>query len=359
MNCIGALYDRTAAMRSYQSQGQKDLKNVSLVANAFRAFAQPHIFFRLSLGMPEGDLLDRIEGLQSLYDCRPESAGWTKYLRYRGTFRALSTDDHGEAIVGAMSSLFVRLHNLRNISIVSFDLTIEMLRHVYALRGPLTLGLYAVPDPKEGDESLDVEILNVGDLDIGGPTEGSVELIPQLALCPRLHTLRLREPAASRVFDYANSRTFTSIQHLHLPNPQSKTLSSFLSFLSACPNATSLYLGEGEIVGAAGRPDCILPPSTLPCLSSFYGVISDARRFIPGRPIHTVEAWVADGQEQALSEDVLSPLTKGSVQLRRLYLKFIPWTDGVLKNLVKLFPNIEELDISAWKEISAVSTDLT
>lgn len=84
---MDALYDRTSHIRSYDSEGQKALKNASLVCEAFREMAQPIIFHRLNLEMIEEDIMERVRGIHDLLNSQPESQTWIRLLRFKGNAR--------------------------------------------------------------------------------------------------------------------------------------------------------------------------------------------------------------------------------------------------------------------------------
>ncbi|KAG8989739.1 hypothetical protein FRB94_014064 [Tulasnella sp. JGI-2019a] len=152
------------------------------------------------------------------------------------------------------------------------------------------------------------------------------------------------------------SHNFDSLQYLEVHHADGKADTiAFLSFLATCPQLSHLkiipalfpYSLEAELTS-------LLPPTSIPHLSSLETPFDLAGLLVQGRPVLSLKLW--GGIRNDLDRKFLSRLAGGSTPLRRLDVDHGKWRDDILLDIAECLPTLQDFKLRLLEDDCYVHT---
>ena len=354
------------------------LRSLASVSQLFRAIGQPLLYETLSIGhksdYDEEKIWERLKGIASLLESRPESQTWTKMLQ-------LQCPVDPSEMLPAVAKLFLQMTSLQHIDIRGFTLSCAMFHHIFRLQqlqslayspagGPvhfdaakvnpndLTIKKLCIPHREREDLFLltrapglkDMEMWAVPPItppEVHSPQHAYVNGCVGAVRCEWRGNGQLRI-AANEIAPVVDPTTTQPEPFLHLTRlstivPSSTRVEPFLKFLGLYPSIAKLELSAPPTLQEPPPFDRTFLSGFLPALKIFTGPISWAVKLVPGRPL---EELTLSRDYMVLENSHLSLLHGGTGVITKLYFTNLRWREGMVTEITSLFPELVGLHLA-------------
>ncbi|KAG8993044.1 hypothetical protein FRB94_011076 [Tulasnella sp. JGI-2019a] len=337
-----AIFDRLDRAPGFKA----DLRNVSETCCLFHALAESLLFTEIHLQMDysESGIETRTRALIHHLTSRAETRHWVKSIK-------ISAYPYGEMAINRIADIFVELHNLRDVVFKNFDLTDSMVRHLLRLSHPFSLDCWAVGCTAEAENFVrDPQKLQIVELRIDQVREPNmIPFVARLALGPHLLALDLREYDSSHIYPnflQNSGHSFDSLRNLEVYQPEKQVeMTGFLNFLASCPQLSRLKINPIMVRWgiSEAKPAFLLPPTSIPHLSSFEAAYDLAGLLVQGRPV--LSLMLRCHRWNNLDRVFLSRLAEGSTPLKGLDIDCVIWRNDILLNIAEYFPALQKFNL--------------